>query len=119
MESMVMVLRIGYDACMRWHVELNEKGTPLSVEHVDDIHIARDTAGDLVRETHGGHKSIPEPQVSKAMAEVMDEDFVDAEPGQQWTYDIDAGYSVIVAALDDADRDEDCWKCTCVEETSA
>ena len=104
---------------MRWHVELNEKGTPLVVEHVDDLDVARDTASELVRETHGGHKSIPEPQVSKAMAEVMDEDYADAEPGQEWTYDIDAGYSVIIAALDDADTDDDCWKCTGAEEIPA
>jgi hypothetical protein len=53
------------------------------------------------------------------MAEVMDEDYADADAGQEWSYDVDAGYSVIIAALDDADSDDDCWKCTGVERASA
>jgi hypothetical protein len=114
-----MVIADGYEAVVRWHVELNEKGKTLVVEHVDDVHVARDTASSLVRETHGGHKSIPEPQVAKAMVDVMDEDFADAEAGQEWTYEVADGYSVIVAALDDADTDDDCWKCRGVEEISA
>jgi hypothetical protein len=104
---------------VRWHVELNEKGTPLQIEHVDDVYVARDAAAAFVRDIHGGHKSIPEPRVCAARAQGHGHGLRGRRAGQEWAYEIDAGYSVLVAALDDAGTDADCWKCAGVGELPA
>lgn len=96
---------------MRWHVELSERETPLRVEHVDDEEIALGVARELAAEATGGHARASSAEVERALGRLADEGFVDIEPGIDQTYEINDGVSIVVAGLDDADTDEDCWRC--------
>ena len=96
---------------MRWHVELNDTGSSLHVEHVDDSGVALNTARELAGSTHGGHKGIPAEDITRVVGQLADEDLADVEPGGERIYEIGGGLSVIVAGLHDADDDQDCWRC--------
>jgi hypothetical protein len=100
---------------MRWHVELNETGTPLRVEHVDDEEVALRTAQELAAEARGGHSRASDAEVERAVGRLADEGLEDVEPGIERPYQLSDRVSVIVAGLDDADVDEDCWKCRAAE----
>jgi hypothetical protein len=96
---------------MRWHVELNEGGTSLHVEHLDDEDIALSTARELAAEAGGGHSRASEQQIERALGRLAEEGISEIEPGIDQTYDITDGVAVIVAGLDEGDTDDDCWKC--------
>src|SRR3712207_998321 len=96
---------------MRWHVELNESGTSLRVEHVDDEDIALSTARELAAEARGGHSRASADEIERVLGRLADEGLGEVEPGIDQTFDITRGVSVVVAGLDAADTDEDCWKC--------
>src|SRR5688572_21933291 len=96
---------------MRWHVELNETGTPLHVEHVDDEDVALSTARELAAEARGGHSRASDEEIERALGRLADEGIEDIEPGLDHAFDINKDVAVIVAGLDDADTDDDCWKC--------
>lgn len=96
---------------MRWHVELNENGTPLQVEHLDDEQVALRTAQELAAEARGGHSRASDEEIERAVGRLADEGLAEIEPGIDQIYDINADVSVVVAGLEDADTDDDCWKC--------
>jgi hypothetical protein len=96
---------------MRWHVELHENGTPLRVEHVDDEDVALSTARELAAEAAGGHARASAEEIERVLGRFAEEGLGEIEPGLEETYDINDGVSVVVAGLEDADTDEDCWKC--------
>jgi hypothetical protein len=96
---------------MRWHVELNENGTVLQVEHVDDEQVALRTAQELAAEARGGHSRASDEQIERAVGRLADEGLGEIEPGIDQTYEVGDAVSVVVAGLEDADTDDDCWKC--------
>ena len=96
---------------MRWHVELNENGTSLHVEHLDDEDVALRTAQELAAEAGGGHARASEEQIERPLGRLAEEGITEIEPGIDETYEITKDVAVIVAGLDDGDTDDDCWKC--------
>ena len=96
---------------MRWHVELNENGSPLHVEHVDDEDVALGTARELATEARGGHSRASEDEIERVLGRLAEEGIGEIEPGIDETYEISKGVAVVVAGLEDADTDDDCWKC--------
>lgn len=52
---------------MRWHVELNESGTALRIEHVDDGAVALRTAREFAAEAHGGHARASTEEIERAL----------------------------------------------------
>lgn len=96
---------------MRWHVELADTNGSLHVEHVDDEEIALSTARELVATAHGGHRGVPAEEIERVVGELADDDLADVEPGEDRNYEFADGMIVIVAGLDDADTDDDCWRC--------
>jgi hypothetical protein len=96
---------------MRWHVELNESGTSLRVEHVDDENVAMNTARELASEARGGHSRASADEIERTVGRLADERLGEIEPGLDQTYAINDGVSIVVAGLEDADSDDDCWKC--------
>ena len=96
---------------MRWHVELNESGTALRVEHVDDQDIAMSTARELAAEARGGHSRASADEIERTVGRLADEGFGEIAPGDGQIYAINDGVSVVVAGLEDADTDDDCWRC--------
>ena len=95
---------------MRWHVELNETGTSLRVEHVDDENVALRTARELAAEARGGHSRASADEVERTFGRLADEGLEEIEPGIERAYDINDNVRIIVAGLQDADADDDCWK---------
>lgn len=96
---------------MRWHVELNETGTSLRVEHLDDEDVALRTARELAAEARGGHSRASADQVERTFGQLADEGLSEIEPGVERTYTINDDVTIVVAGLEDADTDADCWKC--------
>jgi hypothetical protein len=96
---------------MRWHVELNESGTSLRVEHVDDEQVAMSTARELAADARGGHSRASSDEVERTVGRLAEEGLGEVGPGLDRTYAINDNVSVVVAGLPDADTDDDCWKC--------
>jgi hypothetical protein len=96
---------------MRWHVELNDTGTQLHVDHSDDEERARRMMIDLAGSAHGGHKGLTEEHVTRAVGRFAEEDLADIEPGTERVYEIAEGFAILVAALEDVSTPADCWKC--------
>ncbi len=96
---------------MRWHIELNENGKALQVEHVDDENVALSTARELATQTRGGHSRASSDEVERAVGRLAELGLDDVEPGAEETLDVADGVSVVVAGLEDADTDADCWRC--------
>jgi hypothetical protein len=96
---------------MRFHVELNETGTSLRVEHVDDEQVALSTARELAAEARGGHSRASADEIERVVGQLADEGLSELEPGIDHAFAINGGVAVVVAGLDDADTDDDCWKC--------
>ncbi|HYZ91206.1 MAG TPA: hypothetical protein VFA34_02290 [Actinomycetota bacterium] len=96
---------------MRWHVELNENGTPVRVEHVDDEGVATTTVRELAAETHGGHARASTDEIERALGRLADEGLGDVVPGVERSFEINEGVSVVVVGLEDADTDDQCARC--------
>jgi hypothetical protein len=96
---------------MRWHVELNENGNSLRVEHVEDEDLALSLARELLAEARGGHSRASSDEVERAVGQLADEGLGEIEPGIDRAYGVNDSVSVVVAGLEDSDTDEDCWKC--------
>lgn len=104
-------LPAGTNCTMRWHVELNEGGKSLRVEHVDDPGVAMSTAREFAAQAGGGHARASSDQIERAFGMLADQGLDEVLPGVDRHYDINDNVSVVVAGLDDGDADEDCWKC--------
>lgn len=96
---------------MRWHVELNEGGTVLRVEHVEDEGIALSTAREFAAQAGGGHSRASADEIERVVGKLADEGLGEIEPGVDRTFAINDGVAVVVAGVEDADTDEDCWRC--------
>jgi hypothetical protein len=101
----------GYRPRMRWHVELNEDGNTLHVEHVDDEQVAMSTARELAAEARGGHSRASADEIERAVGRLADEGIGEVEPGIDRVYEINGDVRVVVAGLADADTNDDCWRC--------
>ncbi len=96
---------------MRWHVELAENGKTLFTEHVDDDGIALSSARQLAAEAHGGHARASADEVERVVGRLAEIGISDLAPGIDRRFDINENVAIVVAGLDDADTDEDCWRC--------
>ena len=96
---------------MRWHVELNEAGTTLHVEHLEDPSLALRRARELATEAAGGHQRASAEEIERAVGRMADEGLDDVMPGDDRDYAINDQVHVVVAGLDENDSDDDCWRC--------
>jgi hypothetical protein len=99
---------------MRWHIELNENEKALRIEHVDDESVALSTARELAAEARGGHSRASDEEVERAVGHMAEEGIGEVQPGIDHAFAINDHVRVVVAGIDDADIDEDCWRCRAV-----
>ena len=50
-------------------------------------------------------------EIERVVGQLADEGLSEVEPGIDHAFAINDGVAVVVAGLDDADTDDDCWKC--------
>jgi hypothetical protein len=96
---------------MRWHVELNEAGKTLYVEHLEDPKDVLRRARELAAEAVGGHQRASPEEVERAVGRMADEGLDDVMPGVDRAYPINDQVTVVIGGLDENDSDEDCWVC--------